>query len=72
MPEVRALIGCDVEIVVRAVGEPVPKRNWDSLKGSVLRYDDPFEPIDVEDWEALQWSSSIPTSGYGGPTRTPS
>jgi prevent-host-death family protein len=24
------------------------------LKGSVLRYDDPFEPVGVEDWEALK------------------
>lgn len=24
------------------------------LRGSVLRYDDPFEPVAVEDWEALQ------------------
>lgn len=24
------------------------------LKGSILRYDDPFEPVGVEDWEALK------------------
>jgi prevent-host-death family protein len=24
------------------------------LRGSVLRYDDPFEPVGVEDWEALK------------------
>ena len=24
------------------------------LKGSVLRYDDPTEPVAVEDWEAIQ------------------
>lgn len=24
------------------------------LRGSVLRYDDPFEPIGVEDWEGLK------------------
>lgn len=27
---------------------------FEILKGSVLRYDDPFEPIGVEDWEALK------------------
>jgi hypothetical protein len=25
-----------------------------SLKGSVLRYDDPTEPVALEDWEALR------------------
>ncbi len=24
------------------------------LRGSVLRYDDPFEPVGVDDWEALK------------------
>jgi len=24
------------------------------LRGSVLRYDDPFEPVGMEDWEALK------------------
>jgi prevent-host-death family protein len=27
---------------------------FEILKGSVLRYDDPFEPVGVEDWEALK------------------
>lgn len=26
----------------------------EALKGSVLRYDDPFEPVGLEDWEALK------------------
>ncbi len=26
---------------------------WESLKGSVLAYIDPFEPVAAEDWEAL-------------------
>ncbi len=25
----------------------------DMLKGSILRYDSPFEPVGVEDWEGL-------------------
>ena len=24
------------------------------LRGTVLRYDDPFEPVGVEDWDALK------------------
>jgi prevent-host-death family protein len=24
------------------------------LRGAILRYDDPFEPVGVEDWEALK------------------
>ncbi|MER2535440.1 MAG: type II toxin-antitoxin system Phd/YefM family antitoxin [Rhizobiaceae bacterium] len=27
---------------------------FEILKGSVLRYDDPFEPVGLEDWEALK------------------
>ena len=27
---------------------------FEILRGSVLRYDDPFEPVGVEDWEALK------------------
>ncbi len=26
----------------------------DILRGSVLRYDDPFEPVGLQDWEALK------------------
>lgn len=26
----------------------------EKLRGTVLRYDDPFEPIGVEEWEALK------------------
>lgn len=26
----------------------------DMLKGTVLRYDDPFEPVGVEDWDAVK------------------
>jgi hypothetical protein len=27
---------------------------FEILRGSVLYYDDPFEPVGVEDWEALK------------------
>lgn len=36
---------------------PVEKTKSDPmeiLRGSVLRYDDPFEPVGLEDWEALK------------------
>lgn len=37
------------------------------LQGMVSRYDDPFEPaVPLEEWEALQRSYWIPTSGFGG------
>ena len=59
LPELKPLIGHDVEIVVReengaslTVAEAEAKRQ--SLKGSVLRDDDPFGPaVPPEDWEAL-------------------
>lgn len=50
IPELRELIGRDVEIVVSEI--PAPPRGR-SLHGSVLRYDGPFEPVASEDWEAL-------------------
>lgn len=28
--------------------------NWQSLKGTVVRYDSPFEPVALGDWEILQ------------------
>lgn len=28
-------------------------KTWESLKGSVLAYSEPFEPVAVEDWEVL-------------------
>lgn len=33
--------------------EPVTPTPLERLKGSVIRYDDPFEPVDDESWEAL-------------------
>jgi antitoxin (DNA-binding transcriptional repressor) of toxin-antitoxin stability system len=32
-----------------AEGDPLER-----LRGSVLRYEDPFEPVGLEDWEALK------------------
>ncbi len=50
-------------IVVTDRGRPVVKvvpyerempRDLAALRGSVLRYDDPLEPVGLEDWEALR------------------
>lgn len=48
-------------LIVTDHGEPkleirrIDHRNpLDMLKGSVLRYDDPFETVGAEDWEALK------------------
>ena len=58
LPELRPLIGKDVEIVVTEI-EPAPDPGVPSerypLRGSVLRYEDPFGPaVPEEDWEANQ------------------
>jgi hypothetical protein len=39
----------EIRRIVKDEGDPL-----ELLKGSVLRYDDPFEPVGVEDWEALK------------------
>jgi prevent-host-death family protein len=50
------------ELVITDRGRPVlkivpyaldPDEALRALRGSVLRYDDPTEPVGVEDWEAL-------------------
>ncbi len=47
--------GKDVEVIVLEInGKPAEPRP-NPLKGSVLRYDDPFEPAcPIDDWEALR------------------
>lgn len=58
LPEVRPLVGKDVEITVQEQNVPltegVPVSPDHPLRGSVLRYDDPFEPVAESDWEALR------------------
>lgn len=60
LPQLRPWVGQQVEIIVLSVGESVPTSAATSgapnhLAGSVLRYDDPFEPaVDADDWEANQ------------------
>jgi hypothetical protein len=31
-----------------------PEKNLNLLRGKVIRYDDPTEPVALEDWEVLQ------------------
>jgi prevent-host-death family protein len=51
------------ELIITDHGKPVlkivpfahdPAATLESLRGSVLRYDDPLEPVGLEDWEALK------------------
>ena len=53
MPEIGELVGHEVEIVVSVlhVTEPL---GVNPLKGSVLEYVDPFEPVAEDEWEALR------------------
>jgi len=32
---------------------PPPKPEHNPLRGKVIRYDDPYEPVAAEDWEVL-------------------
>ncbi|CAK8723901.1 Antitoxin component of toxin-antitoxin stability system, DNA-binding transcriptional repressor [Candidatus Electronema halotolerans] len=34
--------------------EEQPQAVLEELRGSVLRYDDPLEPVGIADWDALQ------------------
>lgn len=57
LPELEPLVGKDVEILVieKAPGKKAAaKADSYPLRGSVLRYDEPFEPVAEDDWEALQ------------------
>lgn len=50
------------ELIITDHGKPVlklmrytpdPKATLETLRGSVIRYDDPTEPVGQEDWESL-------------------
>ena len=50
------------ELIITDHGKPVlklvrynpdPKTALEALRGSVIRYDDPTEPVGEEDWESL-------------------
>ena len=53
LPEAHGLVGRDVEIVIREIGADEVATAREALRGSVLRYEDPFEPVAEDDWEAL-------------------
>jgi hypothetical protein len=54
LPEVWELIGREVEIVVRDLTEEGGETgDRYPLRGSVLSYEGPFEPLPEDDWEAL-------------------
>ena len=46
--------GTDVEIIVLERRPALHPRTDNPLRGAILRYDDPTEPVAVDDWEALQ------------------
>ena len=43
-----------VEVIVRARKEQAPTARPRTLKGTVLKFDLPYEPIAEEEWDALQ------------------
>lgn len=55
LPELAALIGKDVEIIVRERNGEGTRRKPDSLQGLILKDDDPFDPVvPPEDWDACR------------------
>lgn len=46
--------GEKVQIVVLPVKENIAEQKSNPLKGSVLKYIDPLEPVAMDDWEVLQ------------------
>ena len=43
-----------VEVIVRARQEPAGMADPRTLKGTVLKFELPFEPVAEEEWDALQ------------------
>lgn len=46
--------GESVEVIVRARKAQAPATRPRSLKGTVLKFELPFEPVAAEEWDALQ------------------
>jgi hypothetical protein len=46
--------GEEVEVIVLERSKQPVSQDWQLLKGSVVRYDDPTSPVGVEDWDALK------------------
>ncbi|MCL1466693.1 hypothetical protein [Argonema galeatum] len=47
-------VGDAVEVIVLERHPHHPESNPYPLRGTVIRYDDPTEPVALEDWEVLQ------------------
>lgn len=62
LPQLRPLLGQEVEIIVLSADASAPVSSTEDitnsnnpLAGSVLRYDDPFEPaVAADEWEVNQ------------------
>jgi len=56
LPQLQAMMGKDVEIIIleeaAASKEPASSSKRYPLRGTVVRYDDPFDPIAETEWEA--------------------
>ena len=46
--------GQAVEVIVIPKALPITISDWRSLRGSVIRYENPTEPVSEDDWDALK------------------
>lgn len=46
--------GKQVEVIILEKATPSDNRRFKALKGSVKRYDRPFDPVAEEDWETIK------------------
>ncbi len=46
--------GQAVEVIIVERPSPVPLQDPGSLRGSVIRYDSPTDPVAQQDWEAIR------------------
>jgi len=68
MPTKEAVLSGEEQKPVEApLNNPLQK-----LKGSVQRYDQPFEPVGTEDWEALLLEGLTPDTAHADELATPS
>ncbi len=58
--------GESVEIIILRQSIPLSRKDEYPLRGTLLNYINPTEPVAQEDWEALPWLSWTPISGSGG------
>ena len=46
--------GTEVEVILIELSQAAPDSQRYPLRGSVIKYEDPFAPVAVEDWDALK------------------